>query len=63
VLTSDFLTFLGFWFQFPGGQKPVCNTSADTHESSPLYLLKNKMSSKKFKWPDNPRYRHKCCER
>jgi len=52
MLTSDLLIF--FCFLGPiskGGQKHIFPPSADTHESSPPYLLKNKMSLKKFKDP------------
>ena len=57
MLTSDFLTF--FWLLVPisrGGNNPFC-PSADTHESIPLYLLKNKMSLKKFQVIWQPNFR------
>jgi len=47
MLASDFLTFFGSGTQFPGGKTRFA-TSADTRESSPPYLLKNKMSLKNF---------------
>jgi len=39
--------------RFPG-EKTHFAPTADTHESSPPYLLKNKMSLKKFQWSGNP---------
>jgi len=48
MLTSNFLTFLVLSPNFKGGGKTHFGPSADTHESSPPHLLKNKMSLKKF---------------
>jgi len=49
MLTSDFQHFLDLSPNFHGEEaKTRFAPSSDTHESSPPYLLKNKMSLKKF---------------
>jgi len=54
MLTSDFLKFVVLSPNFQGGKCRFSST-ADAHESSSWYLLKNKSPWKNFKWSGNPR--------